>query len=135
MKNMFFFVLIFLGLPIANGCSVFVDEYVVNIKSYLINDNVTLNYQSRDGDLGYHVLRSPNLVYEWSFCQAIGGYTLLFSCHFWRKNVEQVFDVFNATLAPWCYQYLAEGNTCNWEIKEDGNYFYFDHETRGRKYA
>lgn len=128
MKNLSFFVLILLSFNFvnpSNACSVFVKGYVVHINSE-ITDNVTLRCQSKDDDLGYHVLSSSNPEYDWSFCQSFSGSTLFF-CHFWWQKSEQVFDVFNITMMTWCDEGHLEGNTCNWEIKDDGFYFFDVH--------
>ncbi|MFS8004764.1 putative plant self-incompatibility S1 [Helianthus anomalus] len=130
MKNLSIFVLVLiLGLNVVNpcnGCPIILRGYVVHIKSDIINDNVTVRCQSKDDDLGYHVLHSPNLEYQWKFCETISGSTLFF-CHFWWQNKEQIFDVFNISMAQWCFVDHLEGNTCNWEIKDDGFYFFEPH--------
>lgn len=126
MKILHTLVLIFLWLTVVNGCAIFLKGYVVHIKSDIINDSVTLRCQSKDDDLGYHVLHSPNLEYEWSFCENFSGSTL-FLCHFWWQKVEQRFDVFNVSMAQWCNEDHWEGNRCRWEIKEDGFYFFEPH--------
>ncbi|KAL8268028.1 hypothetical protein R6Q59_001826 [Mikania micrantha] len=129
MKIWFLFVLLCVGLNVVNGrCSVFVDGYQVNIKSDIINEDVILHCKSKDDDLGSHVLRSPNVEYQWSFCQSFGGSTL-FYCHFVWKNFERTFDVFNKKLAIWCFEERREGNRCNWEIRVDGFYFQYNHTT------
>ncbi|MFS8004762.1 putative plant self-incompatibility S1 [Helianthus anomalus] len=130
-----FALLIFVGLNVVNaGCSVFVQGYVVHINSDIIDDDsVTVHCRSKDEDLGTRVLRSPNLEFEWSFCDNI-GLTTLFYCHFWWKNFEQTFDVFNHKLSRWCNENKKEGNTCNWEIKDDGFYLYENHTTWQRLY-
>ncbi|KAK1435383.1 hypothetical protein QVD17_01144 [Tagetes erecta] len=121
-------------LNVVNGCSPFVIGYVVHIKSDINNDDVTVHCQSKDDDLGNHVLHAPNLEYQWSFCQNI-LFTALYYCHFGWKNVEQTFDVFNRDLALWCNEGRSEGNTCNWEVKEDGFYFNVNHTTWRKYYS
>ncbi|MFS8004765.1 putative plant self-incompatibility S1 [Helianthus anomalus] len=122
MKKLFIFVFIFLGLNVVNGCPFFLSKYFVNIHSSIRNDNVTLRCQSKDDDLGSHVL-SPNNDYEWSFCQSFSRATLFF-CHFWWNNNEQIFDVFNSTMGEWCREGRPEGDICRWLVREDGFYFY-----------
>ncbi|KVH91051.1 Plant self-incompatibility S1 [Cynara cardunculus var. scolymus] len=88
-------------------------------------DNVEVHCQSKDTDLGVHVLNSRNIHYGWSFCENIMTSTLYF-CHFNRQMVERTFDVFNITMASACDHGFSDTNTCNWAVKQDGFYF-FDH--------
>ncbi|MFS8004761.1 putative plant self-incompatibility S1 [Helianthus anomalus] len=135
-KNLFMLALMFVGLNIVNArCSILVDGYVVHIKSDIIHDDVTVHCRSKKDDLGTHVLHSPNLEFEWSFCDNLGGLSTLFYCHFWWKNFEQTFDVFNHKLSQWCYENKKEGNTCNSEIKDDGFYLYENHTTWQRLFT
>lgn len=129
MKSLFFIVFILLVLSCfnsSNACSVFVTGYTVYIKSTIVNEDVTLRCQSKDDDLGYHVLNSSKVDYDWSFCQHVLGATLYF-CHFWRPNYEQVFDVFNTTIAIHCRQGKLDHNTCSYEVRDDGFYLFEQH--------
>ncbi|CAI9290497.1 unnamed protein product [Lactuca saligna] len=126
MKNPYFLLLIFLLFNGGNanvGTAYGGQGFTVNIKSDIPNEDITLHCQSKDTNLGYHVLNSAKLQYRWSFHENIWGSTLYF-CHFWRKMDEQKFDVFNLKMSIWCDHGFGEGNTCNWEIKNDGFYFF-----------
>ena len=129
MKNSFFVVSILLVLNLlnhTNACSVFVKGYTIHFKSDIQNENVDLRCQSKDDDIGHHVLNSSNPEMQWSFCSSYTGSTIFF-CHFWRPSYDQHFDVFNDTMISRCDQGKAEHNLCDWDIKGDGFYFFEPH--------
>ncbi|KAL4583143.1 hypothetical protein LXL04_007708 [Taraxacum kok-saghyz] len=108
--------------------------YTVQIKSDIPNEDIMVHCKSKDTNIGYHVLNSSNLELSWSFRENIWGTTLYF-CHFWRKMAEQKFDVFNITMFVWCDHGFDIGNNCNWEIKDDGFYFFdFHYQTWSKEY-
>ncbi|KAL8227369.1 hypothetical protein R6Q57_017201 [Mikania cordata] len=107
-----------------DGCFI-TKGFAIHMITEITYDNVMVHCQSREDDLGVHVLNFTNLEYGWSFCENFIESTL-YHCSFWRSTSrdQQAFQVFNRTMFKVCYQGFSEANTCHWGIKADGFYLF-----------
>ncbi|KAL7177467.1 hypothetical protein ACSBR2_030764 [Camellia fascicularis] len=81
---------------------------------------LTLRCQSRDDDLGTHILNFGE-DFQWSFRINV-FYTTSFFCHFWWGSKQQSFDVFfYYTLGDYCKSPTGI-YTCYWRVRTDGFY-------------
>lgn len=73
---------------------------------------LTIRCQSKEKDLGYHVLLVGQ-DYYWGFHRNLTGSTLYF-CHFWWNKKDKVITV---------YDRYSDGRHSFWTVKADGFYF------------
>ncbi|VFQ94371.1 unnamed protein product [Cuscuta campestris] len=101
-----------------------VDVHVINEMSSL---PILVRCQSRDDDLGYHILDTAE-EFQWHFKNTIFDNTLFF-CHFYMEDAasrrkDSVFDVFtNDYMNNRCSHYPERYHyRCYWLVRDDGFY-------------
>lgn len=120
MKNEIVFLILWacifpeITLLAAKRCT-FTGGFTVHVINKLPH-SLKLHCQSKDDDLGYHML-DTNDDYKWSFCNNYFGRTV-FSCHLCWGDQLVGFDAFTS---KWKDSYCIDGQ-CTWEVRTDGIY-------------
>ncbi|KAL6971196.1 hypothetical protein U1Q18_030877 [Sarracenia purpurea var. burkii] len=86
---------------------------------------LTLRCQSKDNDIGRHILYNGQEL-KWSFYPN-AFFTTLFFCHFYWGSKDTSFAVYDSRLANDCEK-LSSGRDCYWEARIDG--FYLSGDTK-----
>lgn len=97
--------------------------------------DLLLRCQSKDDDLGYHVLHNSE-TYDWGFKPNIIFRSTLFFCHFYWDGKDRVFDVYKDSTMGFrgdCINPFGDP-TCYWKVSPDGFYFSNDMENWVKKY-
>ncbi|XP_057548210.1 S-protein homolog 3-like [Amaranthus tricolor] len=83
-------------------------------------ENLVFRCQSKDTDFGVHYLNETGQSFSWVFKVNIIRTTLYF-CHFYWKDKDVSFPVFEAH---------NQGDACGylvyWQVRDDGFYFHCD---------
>ncbi|KAL6552179.1 hypothetical protein OROGR_008333 [Orobanche gracilis] len=112
-------VITFHAFPAFGGCGLFSKKYKIGISNIMprISEGhpriFKVHCASGDVELGYRELASENSFY-WDVCLSDFWGETLFFCHFWYKDNEAVFDVFNWDISKDCFPKYD----CLWEVNE-----------------
>ncbi|WOH16204.1 hypothetical protein DCAR_0935753 [Daucus carota subsp. sativus] len=119
MKSSFIFFMIFL-----TKCYAINDSLTFSFEMHVrngVSDPMWVHCASKDDEIGKFHLQ-PNEEIKWKFNVQFFLRTTYF-CHFWWKNLDRAFEVFNKDYYHKCSK---QGNgvfPCYWLAKPDGFYF------------
>lgn len=112
---LFIFMFANMELAICKACFL-TPKMEVRIVNYVTVAPLQLRCQSKDDDLGVHVL-TTNQVYNWRFCDTIEENTLFF-CHLRAGPKDKSFDVYTSIGRD----IRCPNHVCTWLAYDDGIY-------------
>lgn len=120
-KHFFPSLLIAFFLICTKTCSKKIEVDIING----LPDPMTIRCQSKNDDLGVHIILPGTPGFSWKFKPNIFWRTLFF-CHFWWGAKNTSIDVYNdSKMGPGdvCRNPETGARTCYWQARGDGLYF------------